>query len=122
MNFIELTHEDGHRIILSLEEIAQIAPLGGDEDRGCAVPFRRHGVETASRHIRGKELIAALSASLRPLRPRNQLELRLSWGLNLPQHSTDTPRAPSHQGRKLHAVPKPGFPRRVDIPGSANRP
>ena len=121
MNFIELTHEDGHRIILNLEEIAQVAPLGGDEDRGCAVTFRRHGVETASRHIRVRERLSALSASLRPLRPRNQVELRLSWGLNLPQRRTDTSHAPRPQSRKLHAVPEPGFPRRVDSPASVRR-
>ena len=122
MTFIELTHEDGHRIILNLEEIAQVAPLGGDEERGCAVTFKRHGTETSSRHIRVKERMSALSASLRPLRPRNQIEIRLSWGLNLPQAATDTSPAPARQSRKLHAVPQPTFPRRVDIPGSANRP
>jgi hypothetical protein len=122
MNFIELTHEDGHRIILSLEEIAQVAPLGGDEDRGCAVTFKRHGVETASRHIRVRERLSALSASLRPLRPRNQIEFRLSWGLNMPQHSMSETPAPKSANRKLHVVPQPRFGRRIDSTGSANRP
>lgn len=122
MNFIELTHEDGHRIILSLEEIAQVAPLGGDENRGCAVTFKRHAMVTSSRHIRVKERISAFAASLKPLSPRNRIEFRLSWGLNLPHRSMDAAPAPGPTSRKLRAVPQPPFGRRIDIRDSANRP
>jgi hypothetical protein len=123
MTFIELTHEDGHRIILSMDEIAQIAPLGGDERRGCAITFKRRGAETTSRHIRVKERITALSASLRPLRPRTRTEIRLSWTLPLserPPGLDNLPAAGTGPSR-LHPLAQPRFSTRGHGLDAANR-
>jgi hypothetical protein len=123
MTFIELTHEDGHRIILSTDEIAQIAPLGGDERRGCAITFKRRGADTTSRHIRVKDPIAALSASLRPMRPRTRTEIRLSWTLPLSERLPglqDFP-APETRPSRLHPLPHPRLSGRGEALGAANR-
>jgi|GEM_PF-5289457 hypothetical protein len=123
MSFIELTHEDGHRIILSMDEIAQIAPLGGDEQRGCAVTFKRKGTETTSRHIRVKERIATFSNSLRPIQPRTRAEFRLSWTMPLPerrQRVEDIPRPAAAPATRLHPV-HPRFAPRGEALDAANR-
>lgn len=124
MTFIELTHEDGHRVILSMDEIAQIAPLGGDEQRGCAVTFKRRGAETTPRHIRVKERITTLSASLRPMRPRTRAQIRFSWTLQLPERRPDIEDIPTpavQPPTRLHSVPRSQFPPRGAALDAANR-
>jgi len=76
ISFIELTHEDGHRIILNTDEIIQVAPLGGDERRGCAVTLLRRGPEPQSRHVRVREPIETISNALKPVKGRSAPEGR----------------------------------------------
>ncbi|MBG7614600.1 hypothetical protein IWC96_04790 [Brevundimonas sp. BAL450] len=124
MTFIELTHEDGHRIILSMDEIAQIAPLGGDEQRGCAVTFKRRGTEATSRHIRVRERLSTLSASLRPMRPRTRAQIGLSWTFQLPeprQSIADTPTQAVQPPTHLHPVPRSRFSAQSTTLDAANR-
>ncbi|MFN3815073.1 hypothetical protein [Brevundimonas sp.] len=124
MTFIELTHADGHRIILSLDEIAQIAPLGGDEQRGCAVTLKRRGAEPTPRHIRVRERISTFSASLRPLRPRTRAEFRISLTLQLPEgrQSIESIQAPAvPRPTRLAAVARPRLSSRGEALDAANR-